>query len=144
MSEELKLFVKLLNPQANPPVRSTAEAAGYDLYALEEVKIPARGQASVKTGISLKIPAGYYGRIAPRSGLAAKHSIDVGAGVIDCDYRGEIIIILFNHSQHDLTLQKNDRAAQIIIEKIATPAVIVVDELDDTARGVGGFGSTGI
>jgi dUTP pyrophosphatase len=81
---------------------------------------------------------------APRSGLAWKHSIDVGAGVIDADYRGPVGVILFNHSDQDFEVKVGDRIAQLIIEKILTPKALEVEDLDSTFRGVGGFGSTGV
>jgi dUTP pyrophosphatase len=89
------------------------------------------------------IPSEYYGRIAPRSSLAWKNHIDVGAGVIDEDYRGPIGVVLFNHSSEEFKITQGDRIAQLIITKIITPDVIVVEDLDDTVRGIGGFGSTG-
>lgn len=82
--------------------------------------------------------------VAPRSGLTWKHSIDVGAGVIDGDYRGPVGVILFNHSDIEFQVNVGDRIAQLILEKIMTPDVTEVDDLDDTVRGVGGFGSTGV
>lgn len=81
--------------------------------------------------------------MAPRSGLAAKHSIDTGAGVIDADYRGEVKVILFNFSETDFPIKEGDRIAQLIIERIYTPDVAVVEKLDESVRGAGGFGSTG-
>lgn len=83
------------------------------------------------------------GRVAPRSGLAAKHSIDTGAGVIDGDYRGEVKVILFNFSDADFTIKEGDRIAQLIIERIYTPEVVVVEKLEESTRGTRGFGSTG-
>ena len=83
------------------------------------------------------------GRIAPRSGLAAKHSIDTGAGVIDADYRGQVKVILFNFSENDFAIKRGDRIAQLILERIYTPDVAVVEKLAETVRGGGGFGSTG-
>ena len=83
------------------------------------------------------------GRIAPRSGLAVKHSIDTGAGVIDSDYRGEVKVLLFNHSEVDFEVKEGDRIAQLVVERIYTPKVVVVDELEESIRGKGGFGSTG-
>lgn len=82
--------------------------------------------------------------VAPRSGLAWKHSIDVGAGVVDADYRGPVGVILFNHSDVDFEVKVGDRIAQLIVEKIVTPQVVEVDDLDATVRGAGGFGSTGV
>ena len=87
---------------------------------------------------------GLCGFVAPRSGLTWKHSIDVGAGVIDADYRGPVGVILFNHSDVDFEVKVGDRVAQMIIEKILTPEVAEVDDLDSTVRGAGGFGSTGV
>ncbi|TQD90159.1 hypothetical protein C1H46_024323 [Malus baccata] len=84
------------------------------------------------------------GCVAPRSGLAWKHSIDVGAGVIDADYRGPVGVVLFNFSDVDFEIKEGDRIAQLIIEKIITPDVVEVEDLDSTFRGAGGFGSTGV
>ena len=83
------------------------------------------------------------GRIAPRSGLAVKHFIDTGAGVIDADYRGQVKVLLFNHSEADFEVKEGDRIAQLVLERIWTPEVVVVEELEESVRGVGGFGSTG-
>ena len=98
----------------------------------------------IGTGLAFGIPVGNYGRIAPRSGLAAKNSIDVGAGVIDSDYRGEVKVLLFNFSDTDFKIAEGDRIAQMIIEKYTITALTEVDTLDDTVRGEGGFGSTGV
>ncbi|CAL5332276.1 unnamed protein product [Camellia sinensis] len=119
-------------------------SVGYDLSSATEIKVPARGKALVPTDLSIAIPQGTYARIAPRSGLAWKHSIDVGAGVIDADYRGPVGVILFNHSDADFEVKVSDRIAQLIIQVILTPDVVEVDDLDLTARGAGGFGSTGV
>lgn len=97
----------------------------------------------VDTDISIAVPAGTYGRVAPRSGLASKHSIDTGAGVIDADYRGPVKVLLFNLSDVDFKIAVGERIAQLIIERILTPEVMVVAELEETVRGAGGFGSTG-
>ena len=96
----------------------------------------------VDTQISIATPPGTYGRIAPRSRLAAKSMITTGAGVIDADYRGIVFVLLFNHSDKDLEVKKGDRIAQLILEKIATPEIEQVDSLDETTRGSQGFGST--
>ncbi|GFS46502.1 similar to DUTP-PYROPHOSPHATASE-LIKE 1 [Actinidia rufa] len=112
--------------------------------AQQRSKVPARGKTLVPTDLSIAIPEGTYARIAPRSGLAWKHSIDVGAGVIDADYRGPIGVILFNNSDVDFEIKARDRIAQLIIQVIVTPNVEEIDDLDSTARGSGGFGSTGI
>ncbi|KAF7816274.1 deoxyuridine 5'-triphosphate nucleotidohydrolase-like [Senna tora] len=138
------LRVKKLSDKAVLPSRASPLSAGYDLSSAVETKVPARGKALVATDLSISIPEGTYARIAPRSGLAWKHSIDVGAGVIDADYRGPVGVILFNHSDADFEVKVGDRVAQMIIEKIATPEVEEVEDLDSTARGEGGFGSTGV
>ena len=98
----------------------------------------------MKTGLSISFPTGLYARIAPRLGLALKKFVDVGAGVIDGDYRGEVGVVLFNHGDQDFEVKMGDRIAQLILEKIDTPPVEEVQDLDDTVRGSGGFGSTGV
>jgi dUTP pyrophosphatase len=139
----MTLLVKKLREDAVVPSRATEFSAGYDLTSVMDVYIPDRGRVAIPTGISIRTPPDTYGRIAPRSGLALRHGIDVLAGVIDHDYSGEIVVILYNTSDTDYFVKKGDRIAQLILEKIATPDVAVVLELSDTERGDGGFGSTG-
>ena len=142
-----KLQVKKLDPNASWPEKGSEQAAGYDLHALREAIVPARGKALIDTGISMAIPIGNYGRIAPRSGLAAKNSIDVGAGVIDSDYRGEVKVLLFNLGDVDFAIKPKDRIAQLIIEKYTITELEKLEdhqELSSTVRGEGGFGSTGV
>lgn len=105
--------------------------------------IPARGKFVVKTDIQVQLPEGCYGRVAPRSGLAVKNFIDVGAGVIDEDYRGNVGVVLFNHSDLEFAIAKGDRIAQLICEKIYYPCIEEVTSLTETERGAAGFGSTG-
>jgi dUTP pyrophosphatase len=100
-----RLLVKKLNPSAILPKKGSSGAAGYDICANEDVVVPARGKAKVPTGLAWTCPPNTYGRIAPRSGLAWKNSINVGAGVIDEDYRGEVCVILFNHGDVDLNVK---------------------------------------
>ncbi|XP_030447101.1 deoxyuridine 5'-triphosphate nucleotidohydrolase [Syzygium oleosum] len=138
------LRVKKLSEKAVLPSRASPLSAGYDLSSAAETTVPARGKALVPTDLSIAIPEGTYARIAPRSGLTWKHSIDVGAGVIDADYRGPVGVILFNHADVDFEVKVGDRIAQLIIEKIMTPDLIEVEDLDSTLRGEGGFGSTGV
>lgn len=140
----MELLVKCLSENAIPPIRTSALAAGYDLSSVENTVVPARQRKLVHTGISVAIPVGHYGRVSPRSGLALKKGIDVGAGVCDADYRGEICVILFNHSDEDFEINAGDRIAQLILERISTPSVRVVDDLEETVRGENGFGSTGV
>jgi dUTP pyrophosphatase len=139
-----KLQVKLLSAAATVPTRGTPYAAGYDLSSAESCVVPARGRKLIKTDIAVAIPSGTYARVAPRSGLAFKHGIDVMAGVIDEDYRGAVGVILYNTSDEPFQISIGDRVAQLILEKIETPWVHVVEELDETNRGEGGFGSTGV
>lgn len=137
------LQVKRLTDSSKLPTRGSAFAAGYDLYASESVVVKSKDRALVPTGIAISVPLGTYGRIAPRSGLAVKYGIDVGAGVIDRDFCGEIKVLLMNHGNANYTINAGDRIAQLILENISSPEVKEVNELDDTARGNGGFGSTG-
>ncbi|GMS93852.1 hypothetical protein PENTCL1PPCAC_16027 [Pristionchus entomophagus] len=136
-------FVRLTET-ARMPAYGSADAAGADLHASEFGTVPARGKALISTGLSLELPSGHYGRVAPRSGLAAKHSIDVGAGVIDCDYRGPLKVLLFNFSDADFEVKEGDRIAQLICEKISQVNYVEVTTLEETDRGAGGFGSTGV
>ena len=140
---QASIQVKRLSDAAILPRKGTMGSAGYDLYASAECVVPAKGKAIVKTDIAMAIPYGYYGRVAPRSSMAVKHT-DIGAGVIDSDYRGEIGVVLFNHSETDLVIKVHDRIAQLIIEKLGMGNLMEVSELDDTSRGVGGYGSTGV
>ena len=112
------LQVKLLSSTAKPPSRSSAFAAGYDLYASTEATVPAWAKVLVDTDISIAVSAGTYGRVAPRSGLASKHSIHTGAGVIDADYRGPVKVLLFNLSGTDFNVAPGDRIAQLIVERV--------------------------
>ena len=137
------LKVKKLSENARLPFKATGNSAGYDLYSAHDNVIPAKGQGLINTDISIEFPAGCYGRIAPRSSLALLFGIDVGAGVIDGDYRGHIKVILLNFSDNDFEIKKGDRIAQLILEKYLSVPVLEVEEIDDTIRGVGGFGSTG-
>ena len=142
MVERLK-FARL-HADAHLPTRGSAQAAGLDLYAVENQLIPARGRVSVRTGLAVSIPHGFYGRIAPRSGLAVKRGLDVLSGVIDSDYRGEIICLLINHGDAPLQIEKGMRMAQLIIESIIMPEPVWSEEdLEETKRGASGFGSTG-
>lgn len=137
--------VKPLRPGAKLPMKGSPDAAGFDLFALEGFHFSPKfgiGQHLFKLGFSIEIPRGYYGRIAPRSGLALKMGVDVLGGVIDSDYRGEVGVIL--HSLKPFIVRSGDRIAQLIIEKHEADAQLVWDdELAESIRGEGGFGSTG-
>ena len=129
---------------ARLPVRGSNGAAGYDLAAAQSAVVPAHGKLLVETGLSLSMPTGCYGRIAPRSDLALKKFVDVGARVIDEDYRGEIGVVLFNFGNDDFEVNMGDKVAQLIFEKIKTPVVVETDSLEETERGDRGYGITGI
>lgn len=125
------------------PQRGSALAAGLDVCSIEDVEIGPKQRVMAKTGLAVAIPPGFYGRIAPRSGLAAKNGLDVLAGVIDSDYRGEICCLLYNTSDEVIKLAAGSKICQLIIEQIITPDAAWATDLDETARGAGGFGSTG-
>ncbi len=135
--------VKLLSENATVPTRGSMSSAGWDLYAANDIVVTARGKAIIPTDLAVAISVGYYGRIAPRSGMSWKNHTDIGAGVIDADYRGPVGVVMFNHADEDLQITKGDRVAQLVVEQISTDDLVVVDDLDDTERGEGGFGSTG-
>ena len=140
----MSLGVKKLCYDAIVPTRGSDGAVGYDLYSSEDAIVPCQaGRALVGTGITNVLPPSVYGRVAPRSGLAVKHCINVGAGVIDPDYTGEIKVILFNHGEKDFEIKKGDRIAQLILERYETPPIEEINIVEDTDRGSGGFGSTG-
>jgi len=139
-----RLWVKKLSEHAVIPSRGSEYAAGYDLSSAQDTVVPARGRVLIPTDLSIAIPQGTYARIAPRSGLALKKAIDVGAGVVDYDYRGPVGVILFNHGDEEVVIGRGDRIAQLILEQIVTPDVSEVQDLPATTRGASGFGSTGI
>lgn len=141
---ESYLKVKALSDTAKMPTRGSAHAAGYDMYASEATKIPAGGRALVSTGLSIAVPTDCYARVAPRSGLAVKNGIQTGAGVVDSDYRGEVRVLLFNQGSSDFVVNIGDRIAQLVLERVYTPAVQQTDNLEESVRGAGGFGSTGV
>jgi dUTP pyrophosphatase len=143
MEEIESLSFEKLDPQAVLPTRGSLAAAGLDLYSIEAISLQPGERRSIRTGLAMAIPEGYYGRLAPRSGLASKKGIDVLAGVIDADYRGEIGCLLYNAGDEQIDLPAHTKICQLIIEKIITPAAVWVDGLPQTSRGSGGFGSTG-
>ena len=125
------------------PQYAHAGDAGADITASEKISIPPRERTLVSTGVRLEIPEGYVGLIWPRSGLAVKKGIDCGAGVIDSHYRGEVKVLLFNHSDNEFQIEPGDRIAQILIQKVERVEFHLVDQLNETARSDAGFGSTG-
>lgn len=136
--------IKLIHSDAKIPSKASEHSAGYDLYSCVDGVIAPNTRALIQTGIVLEIPAGYYGRIAPRSGLALKNGIDVMAGVVDSDYRGEVGIILYNSDYNKyFNFEVGDRIAQIIIEKYYNFEINKVELNTTTERNDGGFGSSG-
>ena len=136
------LQVVKLTQYAFLPTRDTEMSVGYDLKSAYDYIVSGRGKAIVHTDIAIKLPTGTYGRLAPRSSIAAKNHIDIGAGVIDMDYTGMIKIVVFNHSLEEFEIKRGDRICQLICEKCEYPELVEVTALSDTRRGIGGFGST--
>ena len=129
-----------MSADAKIPTRATEESAGLDLHSPADYIIPPHGQLLVPTQIKLRVPLGYYGRLASKSSLAILHQLHVGAGVIDPDYTGEIIVLLINTASHVHNLAKGAPIAQLILEKISTPLLKEVDKLPPTTRGAQGCG----
>ena len=143
----MKIKVKKLNENAILPTYGSASAAGADLYNLPgaDVVIPAHETVMVHTGLAMEIPEGYAGFLFARSGIASKRGLAPAnkVGVIDSDYRGEFMVALHNHSNVDATIAGGERIAQICILPVLQAEFLVAEELGETARGEGGFGSTG-
>jgi dUTP pyrophosphatase len=130
----------------NLPARATAGAAGADLVSAEETTIAPGQVHAVATGIAIAIPEGYEAQVRPRSGLALKHGVTVlnAPGTIDADYRGEVKVILINHGSVPFRIARGDRIAQLVVAPVTATRFERVEALTDTARGSGGFGSTGV
>ena len=134
--------IKVDGPGAIPEY-ATDGAAGADLRAVSETVLKPGARAAVATGVHLQIPAGYAGLVWPRSGLAVRHGIDTMAGVIDSDYRGEVLVVLVNHGAETVRIAAGDRIAQVLFQKVERARLIAANRLDATRRDSGGFGSTG-
>lgn len=140
------LRVLRLDPRATLPTRAYAHDAGLDLYALEAVTLPPGERVGVRTGVAVEIPEGHAGLVLPRSGLAARHGIALvnAPGLIDAGYRGELRVLLLNTDRVEAcSLAAGDRIAQLVLVAVATPAVVEVEQLGESDRGPGGFGSSG-
>ncbi len=140
--------VKKLDPRAKLPVYGSSSAAGADLFALledEDVTILPGQTVMIRTGLSMAIPAGYAGLVYARSGLACKKGVAPAnkVGVIDADYRGEVMVALYNHSADPVTLENGERIAQLVVTPCLCPVFLQTDALEETQRGAGGFGSSG-
>ncbi|MBQ7337322.1 MAG: dUTP diphosphatase [Clostridia bacterium] len=144
----MKIQIKKLNEKAQLPTRGSSAAAGYDLYACidEAVTIAPHTTEKIGTGLAVAIPEGYFGAVFARSGLAAKQGLRPAncVGVCDADYRGEYIVALHNDTDQPRTVQNGDRIAQLVIMPFLPAEFEEVDELGETQRGAGGFGSTGV
>jgi dUTP pyrophosphatase len=127
------------------PAYATAGAAGMDVVSAEDVTIAPGARHAVATGLAMAIPEGFEIQVRPRSGLALKHGITVPntPGTIDSDYRGELKVILINHGSEDFAIRRGDRVAQLVLAPVTRASWLEVETLDETARGTGGFGSTG-
>jgi deoxyuridine 5'-triphosphate nucleotidohydrolase len=138
------LLIKQLDENVKLPIRGSDLAAGIDIMANQNIIIPPGELFPVNTGIALAAPPGTYARIALRGDMAVKHGIDIGAGVIDKDYHGEIKVVLINNSTIPFQVQSGDRIAQLILEKILRAVFEETKELSEMIRGSQGFGSTGL
>lgn len=143
----MQVNIKLLNENAKIPTMGTEYAAGSDIYAcLDETEIINPGETKlIKTGFAIEVPVGYAGLIYARSGLATKKGLAPAnkVGVVDSDYRGEVMVALHNHSKEIREIENGERIAQLVIAPYLKPEFNLVEELNDTDRGEGGFGSTG-
>jgi len=141
----MKLKIKKLTPDAIIPAYQTELAAGFDLHSVEDYVLKKGERKLIKTGLAFEIEEGYEVQIRPRSGLAFKHGITVlnTPGTIDADYRGEIMVLLINLGEDDFEIKKGERIAQAVIAPVIQAEFVEVDELSETKRGKGGFGSTG-
>lgn len=139
----MEIKVKKLDPDAKLPEYSNATDAGMDLFSIEDVVIKPGELQKVKTGLSIELPDGYVSLVWDKSGIAAK-SLKTVAGVIDSGYRGEYLIAMINLGKEDYIINKGDKVAQVLIQKVEHPTVVSVSDLSETSRGAGGFGSTGI
>jgi dUTP pyrophosphatase len=128
------LRVKLVDENSKTPIRSTENAAGLDLFAAHDLVIKSHNKAILDTGVALEIPAGCYGRIAPRSTASYKHHFITGAGVIDADYRGTIKVVIFNLGSEDFYIRTGESHTQLILERICFPQIKIVRELSQTNR----------
>jgi dUTP pyrophosphatase len=139
----LPIKVKRLRDGARLPARATDWSAGADLHCVEAFTLRPGERRLVPAGLAIEIPPGYYGRVAPRSGLAVRHGIDTLAGIIDSDYRGELKVALINLGDQPVSFAAGERIAQLIIERAASCDYFWSEELSETERSEGGFGSTG-
>jgi dUTP pyrophosphatase len=145
VSEPVTVPVLRIDPGLPLPAYARPDDAGLDLYAAEPVTLKPGARALVPTGIALAIPAGFAGFVLPRSGLALRHGLSLlnTPGLIDAGYRGEIEVLLVNHGEAPVTLERGDRVAQLVVQRVERVALTPVGALPESTRGTGGFGSTG-
>ena len=140
----MKIKIKKLNPEAIVPSYAHKGDAGMDLYSVEDLILKPKHRVAVKTGISFEMSKGYVALIWDKSGVALKTGIKTMAGVIDSGYRGEIKVVLNNLSSKNYEIKKGQKIAQVLIQKVENPKIEIIEELNKTSRGAGGFGSSGI
>lgn len=142
----LQLRVKRLDADVPLPAYAHDGDAGMDLAASQDVVLPPGGRAAVPTGLAMAVPDGWVGLVHPRSGLARRHGVTVAnaPGTIDAGYRGEVLVLLVNLGDEEVVLRRGERVAQLLLQRVGRAEVVEVDDLDDTTRGTGGFGSTGL
>jgi dUTP pyrophosphatase len=145
MTDAVRVPVLRMDAELPLPAYARPDDAGLDLHAAESVTLPPGARALVPTGIALAIPPGFAGFVLPRSGLALRHGVTAlnTPGLIDAGYRGEVKVLLINHGAATVTLARGDRIAQLVVQRVEHIALAPVTELPDSARGTGGFGSTG-
>ncbi|HDQ16712.1 MAG TPA: dUTP diphosphatase [Candidatus Vogelbacteria bacterium] len=144
MSQKIRIKVKKLVPEAILPVYALPGDAGFDVFSIEEIKIPAKKWAPIRTGLAIEIPDGFVSLVWDKSGLALKNGLKTAGGVIDSGYRGEYTIIVHNLSHKDIVIKPGQKIAQVLIQAVCRPEIELVEELSETARQANGFGSTGI
>jgi len=143
---DLTIPIRRLDPELPLPAYAHPGDAGADLFAAEDTELAPGARAAVRTGVAVAIPEGYAGLVHPRSGLAARLGVTVlnAPGTVDAGYRGEILVILINHDPaNTVKISRGDRIAQLVVQRVERAVFLETDELDDTARGAGGHGSTG-
>jgi dUTP pyrophosphatase len=146
MMDEVELQVRRLDPAVPLPSYAHPGDAGLDLTAAADVELAPGARAAVPTGLAVSIPAGWVGLVHPRSGLARRQGVTVAnaPGTIDAGYRGEVQVLLVNLGQQPVSLRRGDRVAQLLLQRVGVARVVETEVLDETARGEGGFGSTGV
>lgn len=140
----MNIHVKKLHPDAVLPAFAHPGDAGMDLYSIEDMVLEPGERRSVPTGIAIALPDGYVSLVWDKSGVSHKFGVKTLGGVLDSGYRGEYLIGLINLGQENFEIKKGQKIAQLLIQKVERPDITVVDELDETSRGTGGFGSTGV